>query len=713
MHRQSKTLTAPRFAHDTLGALPVIFYIHKLTPYGLEPQWISPSVQPLLGHCIEDVLTPSWWGAHIHPDDINRVFSNYQSLTLHRHIRHEYRVLRKDGKFVRVSDDAWMICREDGEPIQVLGASTVDLNSVPEKRGSGVQEQARLSEELLNAIPNPIFFKDREGRYLGCNTAFEAYLGLGREAIVGRSVYDIAPSDLADIYHKADETLFESGGVQVYETSVLAADGFRKDVVFNKAIFKRADGTPAGLVGVIVDVTERNQLEERWHVLAQVLERSSQAVVVVDEKQGIVFANNAYSMRTGFTAEDWHERTIPFTPWGRYDKGYYSRLWEAAIDIGTWHGLVCIRRRNGERAEEVVTISAIAGGRTGSYFSVVFNYANERSETSVSRSSTRKQPETAVAPKIRRYAPEHDIVGSSTVMKRMFSAIRKLAGVEAPVLITGESGTGKEKAAMAIHRCGKRAARPFVAINCGSLPPSLIQSELFGYERGAFTGALQRKVGRIEAASSGTLFLDEVGDLPIELQVVLLRFLQEKTIDRVGGGEHVEVDVRVIAATHKNLEKAVHEGHFREDLYYRLNVLHLHVPPLRDRDNDIELIAQHCWQQFAHEKSSRAEGFSAEALSIMNNHSWPGNVRELINRVRRAMIMTDKRLICPADMGLERRIARQTGTTLEQAREASEKQAVQLALQQAKGNVSLTAKRLGVSRVCLYRLIKKYEIPAL
>lgn len=312
----------------------------------------------------------------------------------------------------------------------------------------------------------------------------------------------------------------------------------------------------------------------------------------------------------------------------------------------------------------------------------------------------------------RRYAPEQDIVGASAVMKKMFRGIRKLAGVDVPVLITGETGTGKEKAASAIHRCCSRAGHPFIAINCGSLPASLIQSELFGYERGAFTGATQRKLGRIEAAAGGTLFLDEVGDLPLDLQVILLRFLQEKTIDRIGGGTQLHVDVRIIAATHIDLEQAVRAGRFREDLYYRLNVLHLEVPPLRDRDNDVELLVKHCWAEFMAEKSPQAEGFSNEALYVMNHHLWPGNVRELINRTRRAMIMVDKRLITPEDLGLERRVVRQTGTTLKEAREASEKQAVNLALQKAKGNVSLAAKRLGISRVCLYRLIKKYEVAA-
>jgi DNA-binding NtrC family response regulator len=305
---------------------------------------------------------------------------------------------------------------------------------------------------------------------------------------------------------------------------------------------------------------------------------------------------------------------------------------------------------------------------------------------------------------------EPQMVGASPAMRELFSGIRKVAPVSAPVLITGESGTGKELTALAIHERSSRASGPFVAVNCGALPASLIQSELFGYEKGAFTGATQRKIGRIEAANGGTIFLDEIGDLPLNLQVNLLRFLQEKTIERVGSNVPIQVDARVIAATHTDLEKAVAEGRFREDLYYRLHVLPIHVPPLRERAGDVEVLAQYFFHKFASENRSNARGFSQNALNMLNNHDWPGNVREMINRIRRALVMCESRLITPADLGLERRVVSRSQLTLEEARIAAEREAIDSALRRARNNVSLAAKELGVSRVTLYRLMEKCGI---
>ncbi|HEY8353884.1 MAG TPA: sigma-54 dependent transcriptional regulator [Methylophilaceae bacterium] len=305
---------------------------------------------------------------------------------------------------------------------------------------------------------------------------------------------------------------------------------------------------------------------------------------------------------------------------------------------------------------------------------------------------------------------EDEMVGSSPQMLDFFKSIRKAASVDAPVLITGESGTGKELAALAIHERSARAGRPFVAVNCGALPGGLIQSELFGHEKGAFTGAIQRKVGRIESADSGTIFLDEIGDLPFELQANLLRFLQERTIERVGGTGKIGVDVRVIAATHVDMETAVAEGRFREDLYYRLNVLRLKAPSLREREGDIELLARYFFTRFAHEKRPNVRGFSAEALRVMTSYTWRGNVRELINRIRRAMVMCENRLIGPADLGLDRRQGPRRVITLETARKAAEKGAIHQALMQHRNNLSEAARELGVSRVTLYRLIEKYGL---
>ncbi len=305
---------------------------------------------------------------------------------------------------------------------------------------------------------------------------------------------------------------------------------------------------------------------------------------------------------------------------------------------------------------------------------------------------------------------EDEMVGASPQMLDLFKNIRKVASVDAPVLITGESGTGKELAALALHERSNRNPMPFVAVNCGSLPSTLIQSELFGHEKGAFTGASQRKIGRIEAAAGGTIFLDEIGDFPLELQVNLLRFLQEKTIERVGGTTKIHVDVRVLAATHVDLEAAVKQGRFREDLYYRLNVLKIKTPALRERQGDIEVLAKYFFEKFSNEKRRNVKGFSPSALQLMNRYPWPGNVRELISRVRRAMVMCENRLITPEDLDLDRRDGPRLITTLESARSKAEMDAIRSALQKNKGNLSLASRELGVSRATLYRLMEKYEL---
>ncbi|TFW09250.1 sigma-54-dependent Fis family transcriptional regulator [Oxalobacteraceae bacterium OM1] len=305
---------------------------------------------------------------------------------------------------------------------------------------------------------------------------------------------------------------------------------------------------------------------------------------------------------------------------------------------------------------------------------------------------------------------EFKMVGKTPEMQRLFGQIQKVARTDASVLITGPSGTGKEVAALSIHRQSARRDAPFVAVNCGAIAPQLFQSELFGYEKGAFTGANQRKIGRIEAAQGGTLFLDEIGDMPFDMQVNLLRFLQEKTIERVGGTESIEIDVRVIAATHIDLAEAVRQGRFREDLFYRINVVCIDIPALADRGQDIEDIARYYFTKFAsiHNKSLR--GFSKAAMNAMLSHTWPGNVRELVNRVQRATVMAEGRFIQPEDLGFERETQMKQLMSLEDARAAAESMMIRRALSQSRNQISRAASLLGVSRVTLYRLIEKYNI---
>ncbi|WP_109480601.1 sigma-54 dependent transcriptional regulator [Paraburkholderia sp. C35] len=299
---------------------------------------------------------------------------------------------------------------------------------------------------------------------------------------------------------------------------------------------------------------------------------------------------------------------------------------------------------------------------------------------------------------------EGEMVGACEAMHGLFRAIRKVAMTDAPVFIAGESGTGKELTAAAIHRRSGRHARPFVAINCGAIPRELIQSELFGHERGAFTGANQRRVGRIESANGGTLFLDEIGDLPLESQASLLRFLQERTVDRLGGHESIEVNVRVISATHVDLQAAVRDARFREDLFHRLCVLHLEVPPLRERSDDIELLAHHMLDRFRPDAKRKIHGFAPDALQAIARYPWPGNVRELGNRVQRAVVMTEGRHISAADLELDHLISRGV-MTLDRVREIAERQAIEQALLRHRGRYVDAARELGISRVTLYRLL--------
>lgn len=305
----------------------------------------------------------------------------------------------------------------------------------------------------------------------------------------------------------------------------------------------------------------------------------------------------------------------------------------------------------------------------------------------------------------------HGIVGESPAMMVMLRLLEKAAPAEAPILISGESGTGKELVARAVHRLSSRLSGPFVVVNCASLAPTLIQSELFGHEKGAFTGAVARKVGRIELASGGTLFLDEIGELTPELQVNLLRFLQEGTIERIGGSETIRVDARVVAATNVDLESAVGRGAFREDLYYRLNVLRLHLPALRERGDDVLHLARFYLDRIRADERRRAPTeFSPQAVKALCRYSWPGNVRELVNKVRRAIILAEGPQILPSDLEFEDVADKGISPrTLEQARCAAEWSAVQESLLRNGNNVALAAEELGVSRVTVYRLLEKYR----
>jgi two-component system NtrC family response regulator len=302
------------------------------------------------------------------------------------------------------------------------------------------------------------------------------------------------------------------------------------------------------------------------------------------------------------------------------------------------------------------------------------------------------------------------LIGTSPAMQTVFTSIRKVATTDAPVLILGESGTGKEMTARAIHHRSGRKSGAFVAINCGAIPESLMESELFGHEKGSFTGAHAQRKGRIESADGGTLFLDEIGEISAALQVKLLRFLQERVIERVGGRQEISVDTRVVAATNADLKKRMADGTFREDLYYRLAVVQVLLPPLRDRGEDVTLLARALLQRFASETGKNGITFGADALRALRAYAWPGNVRELQNRVKRAVIMSANRRVMAQDLELEATGGVSPTASLKEAREALEREMLRDALRKHGGKITAAAAELGVSRPTFYELMEKLGI---
>jgi two-component system, NtrC family, response regulator len=303
------------------------------------------------------------------------------------------------------------------------------------------------------------------------------------------------------------------------------------------------------------------------------------------------------------------------------------------------------------------------------------------------------------------------MLGTNSRIQAVFDSIQKVATTNAPVLILGESGTGKEMVAKAIHQRSGRKEGPFVAINCSAIPETLMESELFGHEKGTFTGAHQQRKGRIESANGGTLFLDEIGEVSLPIQVKLLRFLQEQRIERVGGRQEITVDARVVAATNADLKKGMSQGTFREDLFYRLAVVQVLLPPLRERDEDVLFLAQSFLERIGSEVGKPGITFGADAVRAIRQHAWPGNIRELQNRIRRAVIMCEGKRIAPRDLELDSSTATPfRSTTLKEARESVERELVQQALKRHAGKITAAASELGISRPTFYELMEKLGI---
>ncbi|NOZ38311.1 MAG: PEP-CTERM-box response regulator transcription factor [Gammaproteobacteria bacterium] len=308
-------------------------------------------------------------------------------------------------------------------------------------------------------------------------------------------------------------------------------------------------------------------------------------------------------------------------------------------------------------------------------------------------------------------SPLDGIIGASAPMLAACRLVEKVGPTDATSLVLGESGTGKELFASALHRLSPRKDKPFVALNCAAIPDNLLESELFGYERGAFTGAVKQTKGKIETACGGTLFLDEIGDMPVSLQAKMLRFLQERVIERLGGRSTIEVDVRIICATHRNLSQLIASGEFREDLFFRISEIVIEIPALRDREGDKTLLAQAFLDSFSKKNGRSFCGFTDSARAEIDAYEWPGNVRELENRIKRAVVLADGKQILATDLGFAENEGHMPSLNLREARERVERDVIQRALSICNNNVTHAAEALGISRPSLYSLIKKLDMP--
>ena len=305
------------------------------------------------------------------------------------------------------------------------------------------------------------------------------------------------------------------------------------------------------------------------------------------------------------------------------------------------------------------------------------------------------------------------MITAAPEMAKVARTIERVAPTNVSVMLLGASGTGKELLARGVHESSNRRKGAFIAINCAAIPENLLESELFGHEKGAFTGAVKTTEGKIELADGGTLFLDEVGDIPLPLQVKLLRFLQERVIERIGGRKPIPVDTRIVCATHQNLEAMISESTFREDLFYRLAEVVVKIPTLEERPGDAVLLAKHFLTRFASEMNPHVKGFAPDALASIDSWGWPGNVRELENRIKRAVIMADGKLVSADDLDLRLSDdSENLALNLKQARELADRKMIRQALARSEGNISMTAKLLGISRPTLYDLLKQYDLQA-
>lgn len=622
---------------------------------------------------------------------------------------------KRDGTQVIVAS-RWALQRDtQGNPVAILETN----NDISARRSA--EQALRESEEKWKEVfahnPTMYFIVDESGTVISVNDFGAAQLGYRVEELVGRSVLDVFYGEDREAVQKhAAGCLQHFGETFQWELRKVRKDG--------RTIWVRETGKavmmPNRPVVLIVceDITERKVAEDLLREKARLLDLSHDAIFVRDTNDVITYWNRGSEQIYGWTAEEAlgkisHELMHTIFP------RPLDEITAELMTAGRWEGELVHTRRDGKNVTAATrwSLQRDAEGRLiGTLETNNDITARKRAEEEIRQLHDQLYRENiALRDEVDRTSMFEEIVGSSAALRKVLNSISKVAATDSTVLITGETGTGKELVARAIHKRSNRSARAFVSINCAAVPQSLIASELFGHEKGAFTGASQRRLGRFELANGGTIFLDEVGELPAETQVALLRVLQERDFERVGGTQRVSVDVRVLAATNRNLKAAVDAGSFRRDLFYRLNVFPVHVPPLRERSGDIPVLVEYFIQRYASKTGKKIRNIEKKTVEAFQEYEWPGNIRELQNVVERAVILCENDTFAVDDNWLQRETADNTDEhmVLPSAILEHEREMIEAALKASRGRVAGptgAAARLGIPRSTLESKIRTLRI---
>jgi formate hydrogenlyase transcriptional activator len=597
-------------------------------------------------------------------------------------------------------------------PVSMLCASMKD-RSEDMPRGANITRLDQTAaaafskqlQETLNAVPAHTWYAVPSGALIFVNERAADYGGLPNDHPL-RFGIDIGASWDAHIpfLHPDDHeetrrvwsNCLRTGSAGEVTYRIRNARGEYRWFIGYAEPFRGSDGTLLYWIGVNLDVEERMQaikaLRKSEEELRQILDLTPQCIVVFGPNRERIFMNRIALDYLGVTLDEWiNRRGTGKGPSEIHpdDEKRIQSKWDRALSSGsdfeTEHR---IRKADGSYRWFLATHHLM---RDEDGKPLRWHVACTDIDDRKRHQETLQRENAALRAEISRSSMFDEIVGSSEPLRKVLAAVDKVALADSTVLILGETGTGKELVARAIHRRSKRAARPFIGVNCGAIPVSLIASELFGHEKGAFTGATQRHLGRFEAANGGTLFLDEIGDIPPEIQISLLRVLQEREIERIGGNKPIPVDVRVLAATHRDLEKLVSEGKFRQDLFYRLNVVPITMPPLRERAMDIPVLTEYFVARFGKRVGKKIGTIKKGTMEVLQAYSWPGNIRELQNVIERAIILSDTETFVVDESWLKRQpgIGHKNGdAALSGALLAHEKEAIETALAESGGRMS-------------------------